>query len=48
MTLKTKKCDINNKDEVQEITAAGNPIKKSKAVYVTCNQTFAMSWKKHI
>ena len=43
-------CDIDDEDEVQEITAARNPMKKNKAVYVTCNQIFAKkNWlKKHI
>ena len=45
-----KKCDIYDEDEVHEITAARNPIEKNKAVYVTCNQTFAIKngLKKHI
>ena len=34
--------DIDNEDEVQEITAARDPMKKNTAVYVTRNQTFAM------
>ena len=29
-------------DEVQEITAARNSMKKNKAVYVTCNKIFAI------
>ena len=43
-------CNIDDEDEVQEITAARNPMKKNNAVYVTCNQTFAMQnrWKKHL
>ena len=34
--------EIDNEDEVKEITAARNPMKKNTPVYVTCNQTFAM------
>ena len=34
-----KQCDIDDKDEVQEITAAKKPMKKKKPVCVTCNQT---------
>ena len=34
--------DVFDKDKVQETTAARNPMKKNKAVYVTCNQTFAI------
>ena len=30
-----EQCDINDEDEVQEITTARNPIKKNEAVYVT-------------
>ena len=42
-----EQCDIDDKDEVQEITAARNPMKMYKAVYVTCNQTFATeNWLK--
>ena len=43
-------CDIHYEDEVQEITAARNPMKKNMAGCVTCNQTFAMkNWlKTHI
>ena len=37
-----EQCDIDDEDEVQEITAARNRLIKNKAVYVTCNQTFAM------
>ena len=42
--------DIDDEDEIQEITAARNTMKNTKAVYVTCNETFAMkNWlKKHI
>ena len=46
----TEQCDIDGEDDDQDITAARNPMKKNKAVYVTCNQTFAMKkWvEKHI
>ena len=42
--------DKDDEDEVQEITAARNPIKKNQTVYMTCNQTFAREneLKKHI
>ena len=33
-------CDIDNDDEVEEITAAITPMKKKKPVCVTYNQTF--------
>ena len=36
-----KKSDINDADEVQEITAARTPIKKNENVCVTCNKTLA-------
>ena len=44
-----EQCDIDDEDEVQEITAASIPMKK-KPVRVKCNQKFAMeNWfKKHI
>ena len=34
--------DIDDEDEFQEITAARNPMKKKKGVYVTCSQTLAI------
>ena len=34
--------DICDEDEVQEITAARNPMKKNEPVCVTCNQTLAL------
>ena len=35
---KTKKhCDTYDKDEVQEITASRNPMKKNRPVCLTCN-----------
>ena len=37
-----EQCDIDNEDEVQEITAARKPMKKTKAEYVPWYQTFAM------
>ena len=37
--IKKKQYDKDNKDEVQEITAVIIPIKKKKAVCVTCNKT---------
>ena len=37
-----EQCDIDDEEEVQEITSARNPMKKNKAVYVTCNPIFAM------
>ena len=45
-----EQCEIDDEDEVQENTEARNPMKKNKAVYVTCNKTFAMKsrLKKHI
>ena len=45
-----EQCDIDDEDEVQEITAASTPMKKNKPVCVKCNQTFTIeSWlKKHI
>ena len=45
-----EQCDIDDEDEVQEITAARTPIKKNKPVCETCNQTFAILYwlKKHI
>ena len=50
----TKKCkkksDIDDADEVQEITAARTPMKKNKHVCVTCNKTLTLKnvCKKHI
>ena len=45
-----EQCDINYEDGVQEIKNARNPTKKIKAVYMTCNQTFAIKneFKKNI
>ena len=45
-----EKCDIYDEDEVHEITATRNPLKKNRAMYVTYNKTFAMKngLKKHI
>ena len=44
-----EKCDIDDKDELQQITAERTTIKKSKPVFVTCNQTFAMqNWLKNL
>ena len=45
-----EQCDIDNEDEVQEITAAITPMKKKKPACVTCNQTFKTKTglKKHI
>ena len=42
--------DIDDEDEVQEITADSTPMKKNKPVCVICYQTFAMTnwFKKHI
>ena len=37
-----EKCYIDDEDEVLEITAARNPMKKIGPAYMTCNQTFAM------
>ena len=33
-----EQCDLGDEDEVQEITAARNPMKKNKAVYVKYNK----------
>ena len=38
-----EQCDIDDENEVQEITAARNHMKNIKAVYVTCNQTFTLN-----
>ena len=39
--------DIDDADEVQKVTAVRNPMKRNKAVYTTCSQTFAMkNWLK--
>ena len=35
-----EQCDIDDEDEVQEMTATRNLMKKKKALYLTCNQTF--------
>ena len=41
------KCDIDDEDEVQKITAASTPMKKNKSMCVACNQTCAMeNWFK--
>ena len=43
-----EQCDIDDEDEVQEITAAITPMKKKKSVCVTCNRIFVtkkMGWK---
>ena len=40
-TLKVKS-DIDDSDEVQEITAARTPMKNNRPVCVTCNQTLAL------
>ena len=41
--------DIDDEHEVQEIPAARISINQNKAVYLTCNQTFAMiNWLKNI
>ena len=39
----TLQCDIDDEDEVQEITAAKIPMKKNRPLCVACNQTFAMT-----
>ena len=36
------KSDIDDADEVQEITAARTPMKNNKPVCVTCNQPLAL------
>ena len=43
-------CDIDDEDEVQEITAARTTMKKKMPVCLTCNQKFASQngMKKHI
>ena len=44
-----EKCDIDDKDELQEMTASRTPIKKRKPVCVTCNPTFAIeNWLKKL
>ena len=44
-----ERCDIDDEDEVQEITAAITPMKKKKPVYVTCYETFVMKkWFENI
>ena len=40
-TLKVKS-DIDDSDEVQEITAARTPMKNNRPVCVRCNQTVAL------
>ena len=41
--------DIDDDDEIQEITAAITPMKKKKPVCVPCNQTFTVeNWLKNI
>ena len=35
--LLKEECDIDDEDEVQEVKAAGKPMKRKKAVYVTHN-----------
>ena len=37
-----KKSDIDDADEVQELTAARTPMKKNKHVCVTCKKTLAL------
>ena len=37
-----EQCDIDDEDEVQEITAARILMKKNRPVCVTCNPTFAI------
>ena len=37
-----EKCDVSDKDELQQNTAARTPMKNSKAVSVRYNQTFTM------
>ena len=36
------KSDIDDSDEVQEITAARTPMENNRPVCVTCNQTLAL------
>ena len=44
-----EKCEIDDEDEVQQITAARTPMKKNEPVCVTCNQAFAMkNWLKKL
>ena len=45
-----EQCDIDDENEVQEITAARTPLKNKRPMCVTCNQTFLMKimLKKHI
>ena len=43
--LKEQCHDIDDEDEVQEITADSTPMKKNRPVCVTCNQTFTMENK---
>ena len=45
-----EKCNIDDEDEVLEMTAASIIMKKNMPVCVTCNQTFAMEnyFKIHI
>ena len=45
-----EQCDIDDEDEVHEITGARILMKKNRPVCVTCNPTFAIKnrLKKHI
>ena len=43
------KCEIDDEDEGQQITAPRTPMKKNEPVCVTCNQTFGMqNWSKNL
>ena len=42
MTKQKVKSDIDDSDEVQEITAARTQMKNNRSVCVTCNQTLAL------
>ena len=48
--LVQEQCDVDDEDEVQEMTGTRNLMKKNKALYVTFNQTFVRrnGMKKHI
>ena len=37
-----EKCDIDHKDELQQVTVTRTPMKKYKPLCVICDQTFAM------
>ena len=37
-----KKCDVDDQEELQQITGARTPMKMCKPLCVICNQTFAM------